>query len=492
MRGEGGRRGPVEAVPEVLGAPAGVGLGPDRDVAQLASGVVVAGQEALVAAGVDDVRVVRSNRDVAGLATADFVPLRQGDGVVVGAAGHAHRGVVLLGAVDAVGRPGVDRDVVELSGGLVVEGGPGEATVEGDGAAAVVPEDHPLGIRGVDPEVVVVAVGRRYLLEGLTAVDGAKQLDVEAPDRVRVLGIGAEVGVVPGALAEVALLVQALPGLAAVVGAEDAALLVLHDRPDAAGLGGGGGDPDLALDPLRHPGLVRKVGPGVTAVGGSPEARAGAAAAQLVGASARLPEGSVDDPGVGRVEREIDRTGVLTPGEDEVPGLATVRGAVDAALGVGAVGVAESSDVDEIRVGGVDADLADVAGALQPEVAPGAAGVGGAVDAVAVGDVAADGRFAHRGVDDVRIGGAEGQPADGCALEEAVGDVFPILAAVGGLPDSAAGRAEVKNSDTRGVSGDGDDAAAAVGTDQAPLEPVERIGRRVLAILGVRHVASLM
>ena len=40
------------------------------------------------------------------------------------------------------------------------------------------------------------------------------------------------------ALAEAAVVVQPLPRLAVVVGAEDAALLVLDDGPDSAGFGG--------------------------------------------------------------------------------------------------------------------------------------------------------------------------------------------------------------------------------------------------------------
>ncbi len=261
------RRRPVEPVAEVFGAPAGVLLWPYCYIAQLADGVVVAGEQALVAAGVDNIRVVGADGDVARFAPADLVPLGDGDRVVIGAAGDAHGRVVLLGAVDAVGRPGVCRDVVHLGGRLVVEGRPGEAAVEGDGAAAVVAQDHALRVGGVDPEVVVVAVGRGDLMEGGAAVDGAPHFDVQAPDGIRVLRVGREVGVVPGALAEVAVLVEALPGLAAVVGAEDAPLLVLDQGPNAVGLGGGDGDADLALDPLGHAGLVGKVGPGFAAVG---------------------------------------------------------------------------------------------------------------------------------------------------------------------------------------------------------------------------------
>ena len=92
---------------------------------------------------------------------------------------------------------------------------------------------------------------------------------------------------------------------------------------------------------------------------------------------------------------------------------------------VRAPGVAERGDVDDSGFVGMDLDLADVAGVLQPDIAPGAAAVVGPVDPVAVRDVAADRRFAGPGVDDVGIGLGDGERPDRRGLEEAVGDVAP-------------------------------------------------------------------
>ena len=61
-------------------------------------------------------------------------------------------------------------------------------------------------------------------------------------------------------------------------------------------------------------------------------------------------------------------------------------------------------------------------------------------------------------------------------LEEAVGDVLPVRAAVGRLPDAAARRAEVEDLLVDGIAGDGDDAPAAERPDQAPFERVEERG----------------
>ena len=118
----------------------------------------------------------------------------------------------------------------------------------------------------------------------------------------------------------------------------------------------------------------------------------------------------------------------------------------------------------------VDDDVADVARVRQADVLPGPAAVGRPVDAVAVRDVAADRRLAGAGVDDARVGVRDGDRADGGGLEVAVGDVLPVGAAAGGLPDAPGAGAEVEGRPLGRVAGDGDDAPAAVRADQAPLE----------------------
>ena len=75
--------------------------------------------------------------------------------------------------------------------------------------------------------------------------------------------------------------------------------------------------------------------------------------------------------------------------------------------------MAEGADVDDVGVGGVDDDLCDLAGGVEAEVLPGDAGVGGLVDAVSVGCVAAKISFAGAYVDDVRVGVCDSDGADG-------------------------------------------------------------------------------
>src|SRR5262249_45209688 len=75
VRREHDRRGPVETAPDTLRAPAEMRPRPDIDVAPLCGASVEACDRATVAAGVDDVRIVRPDGDVAALAATDVVPL---------------------------------------------------------------------------------------------------------------------------------------------------------------------------------------------------------------------------------------------------------------------------------------------------------------------------------------------------------------------------------------------------------------------------------
>ena len=81
---------------------------------------------------------------------------------------------------------------------------------------------------------------------------------------------------------------------------------------------------------------------------------------------------------------------------------------------------------------------------FKSDMLPTAPGIGRFVDAVADGDINADGGFAAAGVDDVGVGRRHFQRADGRGREIAIADVFPVLAGIGGLPDAAADAAEIE------------------------------------------------
>ena len=218
---------------------------------------------------------------------------------------------------------------------------------------------------------------------------------------------------------------------------------------------------------------MRELVPGIAAVGRLEQATARPAADQAPGASSRLPERGVQHARVVRVQAQVVRAGVLAPEQDVLPGLPAVFGAVDAALSVRTVGMAEGGDVHQVRVSGMNADPRDVARVGQADVRPGLAAIGRAVDTIAVRHVAADAALAHARVQHVRIGRGQGERAYRGTLKEAVGDVLPVHAAVGGFPHATAGRTEVEDARIRRVTRDCSDAPSTERANQAILQRFE-------------------
>ena len=146
---------------------------------------------------------------------------------------------------------------------------------------------------------------------------------------------------------------------AAVVGAEDAALGGFHQGPHALRIGRRNGDADAPEHAVGQAGRARDIGPGVAAVGGFEQAAAGAAAIEVIGIAAHLPEAGVEHARIGGVHGEIDRAGVGAAREDLLPGLAAIGGAVDAAHFVRPPEMAQRGDVDDVGILGMHADGAD-------------------------------------------------------------------------------------------------------------------------------------
>lgn len=161
---------------------------------------VEAGDEIAVAAGVDHVGVARVGSDPAAFSTADVVPVAFGD-AAASAGGDADGGVILLRAVGVIRKIVIEGDAVELRCGLIHHARPGTAAVEGDICAAVVRFDHAVGIVGGDPQAVIVAVRRADGLKAASAIGRPEEAYVEEINFVGVFRVGEDVGVIPGALA---------------------------------------------------------------------------------------------------------------------------------------------------------------------------------------------------------------------------------------------------------------------------------------------------
>ena len=263
--------------------------------------------------------------------------------------------------------------------------------------------------------------------------------------------------------------------LAGVVGAVQAAALgVLDQSPDALGVRRRDLHADLAHDALGQSAL--ELAPGIATIGGAVHAALGAAGEQRPGFALAAPGAGVQDTGVGRVHRQVDHAGALVQIQDLLPGVAAVARAEDTPFGVRAEGVAERGDPGGVGIARVHQDLADLAGVAQADEAPGAAAVGGAVGAHARGNVAADARRAGAEVDHVRVGGRHRHGADAAGIDLAVGEVHPALAGVGAAPQAAAGAAEVEGVRLAWHAGGGGGTAAAVGPDHAVVQALQQGG----------------
>src|SRR4029077_11452798 len=119
-----------------------------------------------------------------------------------------------------------------------------------------------------------------------------------------------------------------------------------------------------------------------------------AAARPAAGAGPRLefelPHPSEENARVVGIHGDVGAAGILVDGENLLPVEAAIAGAVDAALGLRPVGVAERAAKDEIGIARVDQNTPDPAGLLQAHKAPGLARVQRFVNAGANGDMAPD------------------------------------------------------------------------------------------------------
>ena len=276
-------------------------VGPRIDIADHTRLGVEASNEVAVGAGIDNGRIAQVWSDPAALAAADVVPVPLCNPAAA-ARGGTNGGVVLLRAIRMIGKVVVERDTIELRGGLVHDGRPGAAAVSGDVRTTVVRFDHAHRIIRSDPDAVIVAMRRWNRRVALAAIGGAVETRVQEIHRVRILRIGKQVCVVPGALAQIIVLVDAHPGVAAIVGSKHAALFGLDQGVDALRIRRRNADPNAADDALRHAGGACQILPRLTAIRRFQQAAAGPAALQGVWRAINLPEPRINRAWIVRIE----------------------------------------------------------------------------------------------------------------------------------------------------------------------------------------------
>ena len=151
----------------------------------------------------------------------------------------------------------------------------------------------------------------------------------------------------------------------------------------------------------RQPRIAADIRPGVAAVGGLPEAGLRAAARHARGKALGLPHRREEAAWIRRIQRQIHRARPLALREHVLPGRAAVARAEHAALAARSPGMPQRRHVHGVGIAWVDAHRPMWRVSFSPTLLQVRPPSVGAVDAVAVGDVAADVGLAGAGVDDV-------------------------------------------------------------------------------------------
>src|SRR6266481_6670984 len=148
------------------------------------------------------------------------------------------------------------------------------------------------------------------------------------------------------------------------------------------------------------------------AIIGTIDAASQSAADQAVWCAVSLPERSEKNMRIMRIEGNVNGAAFLVLVEHFFPGLTAVGCAEQAALGVRAIGVAQSRHEHPVRILRVNDNPADETRVFQAYVGPGLPAVHGPVDSVTIRNVATDAGFSGSHINDVRIRGCDGHATD--------------------------------------------------------------------------------
>ena len=147
-------------------------------------------------------------------------------------------------------------------------------------------------------------------------------------------------------------------------------------------IGGGGGQRDPPHRSARQP-VAAQPRPGVAAVVGAPDAAAGPPADEAACRPSPLVGGREEGVGVGGMQDEVGRARVVVHAQHVAPGAAPVDGLEYAAFGVGPEEATVRRDPRHVGIARVRDHARDRLRLAQPRVREGLAAVGGLVDPVA-------------------------------------------------------------------------------------------------------------
>ena len=151
---------------------------------------------------------------------------------------------------------------------------------------------------------------------------------------------------------------------------------------------------------------------------------------------------------------------------------AAITGAEHAALRIRSIRMAERGDIGEIGVVRGDQDAADLLRIIEADLRPGLSSIARAVHAVTLRDIRTHVGLAAADVDDIGVGGGNGEGADRTD-RLFVEDRIPGASGVDRLPDTAVHGAEVEVVRLARHAADGEHATAAKRADQTPVQMPE-------------------
>ena len=259
----------------------------NRNVLELPVAFVVARNDAFIVASVDNVWIRRRGRNIARFSAPNRIPVGTIDCAVVAATRNRDGAVVLLRPVDIIRSTSVGNDVIELRGWLIVFTRPRLSTIEAHGGSAIIGGNHAPRISGINPQAVIVAMRHFDFVEVASAICGLVEIHIHHIDGVRFLRIGNDVHVIPGALLDGPALIHRLPGLAAIIGAIQSALMSFNQGIHAIGVGCDR-DTDTTVGLFGEPMLFQPF-PGSASVVRAIETASGPSAGETPGHAPGLP-----------------------------------------------------------------------------------------------------------------------------------------------------------------------------------------------------------
>ena len=483
VRAEQNRKRPRKTVLHRLGAESAERLRPHRHQPNLLRAVIVPLQRAPAPrrrphrSHVNNVGIIRLDSDVPALPRARRVAVSPRDRAFLRRARHRNARVVLLRAVNAVRQLIVHVQMVILPRQLIVDRAPRVAAVKADTGAAVVSVDHPLRVRRIDPQIMIVPVRGRNIFPILAAVNALPHLQIIDVDCVRVLGIRKDVHVIPRPVEQILVIGQLLPVRPAVIRTVNARLvpLRLDDRPHPPRLRRRDRHTNLPQDPLlRQAWVAADIRPTVPAVRRLPQPAVRAAADQFPEVTVYLPYRSIEYAGIVHIQRQVHRPRPLAHMQDALPGGASVSRPVHAALIVRPERMPQRRHIRHVGVARMDADLPNMVAVPQPYVLPRLTAVSGPVNPVPPAYIQPDRRLTRPRIDDIRVRLRYRQRAHRRHSKLPVRYILPVLPAVNRLPDPAGHPAKIENILIGRMSRRRHHAAAARRSNTTKLECVPR------------------